>query len=68
MGDGALVEYPSAVAAVKCAVEIQKAMAQAEPGLPEALRLRYRIGINIGDVIIDGDDIYGDGVNVAARI
>ena len=68
MGDGALVEYPSAVSAVKCAVEIQKAMAAAEPGLPEPLRLRYRIGINIGDVIIDGDDIYGDGVNVAARI
>lgn len=68
MGDGALVEFPSAVAAVSCAVAIQKAMAAAEAALSESQRLRYRIGINIGDVLIDGDDIYGDGVNVAARI
>ncbi len=68
MGDGALVEFPSAVAAVSCAVAIQKAMELAEQRHAESQRLRYRIGINIGDVIIDGDDIYGDGVNVAARI
>jgi adenylate cyclase len=68
MGDGVLIEFPSAVSAVTCAVEIQRAMGAAEPKVAEADRLRYRIGINIGDVIIDGDDIYGDGVNVAARI
>jgi len=68
MGDGALVEFPSVVAAVNCALEIQEAMAHAEQDLPEADRIRYRIGVNLGDVIIEGDDIYGDGVNVAARI
>jgi adenylate cyclase len=68
MGDGVLIEFPSAVSAVNCAVDIQRAMASAEPGVAEAEKLRYRIGINVGDVIIDADDIYGDGVNVAARI
>jgi class 3 adenylate cyclase len=68
MGDGALVEFSSAVSAVACALEIQQAMAQAEPGVPESDRLRYRIGINLGDVIVEGDDIYGEGVNVAARL
>ncbi|HVV33982.1 MAG TPA: adenylate/guanylate cyclase domain-containing protein [Vitreimonas sp.] len=60
MGDGALAEFPSAVAAVTCALEIQSAMAGGE--------LQYRMGINLGDVIVEGDDIYGDGVNVAARL
>ncbi len=68
MGDGVLIEFPSAVSAVNCAVEIQRAMVVAEPDVADGERLRYRIGINIGDVIIDGDDIYGDGVNVAARL
>ncbi len=67
IGDGALVEFPSVVAAVNCALEIQEQTAAAadEDGDPE---IRHRIGINLGDVIVDGDDIYGDGVNVAARV
>ncbi len=68
MGDGALVEFPSVVAAVDCALSIQRDMAGAEPDVPEADRIRFRIGINVGDVIVDGDDIYGEGVNVAARL
>src|SRR6266536_3231040 len=68
IGDGALVEFGSVVAAVNCALAIQEAMARAEPDLAEAKRIRYRIGINLGDVIVDGDDIYGTGVNVAARL
>ncbi|MCR6646165.1 MAG: adenylate/guanylate cyclase domain-containing protein [Terricaulis sp.] len=68
MGDGVLIEFPSAAAAVACALDIQEAMKAAEAARPEAERLRYRIGVNLGDVIIQGDDIYGDGVNVAARL
>jgi adenylate cyclase len=68
MGDGVLVEFQSATAAVACALEIQAAMEDAEAHRPEADRLRYRVGINLGDVIIEGEDIYGDGVNVAARL
>jgi adenylate cyclase len=68
MGDGALVEFGSVVAAVNCALAIQEATARAEPELPEAKRIRYRIGINLGDVIVEGDDLYGEGVNVAARL
>ena len=68
MGDGVLIEFSSATAAVSCALEIQQAMDAAEPEVPAEQRLRYRIGINLGDVIIEGDDIYGDGVNVAARL
>lgn len=68
MGDGVLIEFPSAASAVTCAIEIQDAMEAAERHRPEDERLRYRVGINLGDVIIDGDDIYGDGVNVAARL
>ncbi len=68
MGDGALVEFGSVVAAVNCALAIQEATARAEPDRAEEERLRYRIGINLGDVIVEGDDIYGDGVNVAARL
>ena len=67
-GDGAIVEFGSVVAAVEAAVEIQRAMLAQDPDLPEGERIRYRIGINLGDVIVDGDTIYGDGVNVAARI
>src|SRR5262245_33259463 len=63
MGDGALVEFASVVAAVECAVALQAAMAAASDQ-----SIRYRIGVNLGDVIIDGEDIYGDGVNVAARL
>jgi len=68
MGDGALCEFGSVVDAVACAVAIQQSMAGREQDLPEAERIRLRIGINTGDVIIEGDDIYGDGVNVAARL
>jgi adenylate cyclase len=67
MGDGALVEFGSVVSAVDCAHEIQRAN-EAEPGPPHGERIRYRIGINLGEVIVEGDDIYGDGVNVAARL
>ncbi len=68
MGDGALVEFGSVVAAVNCALAIQQATARAEPERAEAKRILYRIGINLGDVIVEGDDIYGEGVNVAARL
>lgn len=67
-GDGAIVEFRSAVEAVEAAVEIQQAMRAQNADLPEAERIRYRIGINLGDVIVDGDTIHGDGVNIAARI
>jgi adenylate cyclase len=68
LGDGALVEFPSVVSAVMCALAIQDATAKGEPTVPGDQRIRYRIGINFGDIIIDGDDIYGEGVNVAARL
>jgi adenylate cyclase len=68
MGDGALVEFGSVVAAVNCALAIQEATARAEPERPQTKRIRYRIGINLGDVIVEGNDIYGEGVNVAARL
>jgi len=67
-GDGMLVEFPSVVAAVQCAVDKQRAMAEREAEVPDAKRILYRIGINLGDIVIDGDDILGDGVNVAARL
>jgi adenylate cyclase len=68
MGDGALVEFPSVVEAVQCAVEIQPAMAERNAAIPEDRRIEFRLGINVGDIIVEGDDIYGDGVNVAARL
>jgi adenylate cyclase len=68
MGDGMLVEFASVVSAVRAAVEAQKAVADHNAGLPEDKRIRFRIGINLGDVVIDGDDIHGDGVNIAARL
>ena len=68
MGDGSLVEFPSIVSAVACAVEIQSIMAKADEDRPAEQRIRYRIGINLGDVMIEGEDIYGDGVNVASRL
>src|SRR5262245_49769869 len=68
IGDGALVEFASVVDAVRCAVDIQRSMAEHETELPGDRRIRFRIGVNLGDVIIEGDDIYGDGVNVAARL
>ena len=68
MGDGALVEFPSVVEAVECAVAIQRGMAEREAARPEPERIRFRIGINLGDVLIEGEDLYGDGVNIAARL
>jgi TolB-like protein/class 3 adenylate cyclase/Tfp pilus assembly protein PilF len=67
-GDGMLVEFPSVVDAVRCAVEIQRAMVDRTIEIPNNKRITFRIGVNLGDVIADGDDIYGDGVNIAARL
>src|SRR6201984_2940152 len=67
-GDGLLVEFASVVDAVRCAVEVQQEMAERNVGVPEEQRIQFRIGINLGDIIKDGRDIYGDGVNVAARL
>jgi adenylate cyclase len=67
-GDGVLAEFASVVDAVRCAGEIQRAMARRDLNLAEEQRLRFRIGVNLGDVIVDGGDIYGDGVNIAARL
>jgi adenylate cyclase len=67
-GDGVLAEFASVVDAVRCAGEIQRAMADRDLDLAEERRLRFRIGVNLGDVIADGDDIFGDGVNIAARL
>ena len=68
MGDGALCEFASVVDAVACAVAVQRAMAKAEPDESEVRRIRLRIGINLGDIIIEDGDIFGDGVNIAARL
>jgi adenylate cyclase len=68
LGDGALMEFPSVVDAVLFAVEIQCAVREHNADVPAERQIVYRIGINIGDVIVDGDDIYGDGVNIAARL
>ena len=68
MGDGVLLEFPSVVAAVECAIRMQQQMAERNAGVPEARRILYRIGVNLGDVLIDGEDILGDGVNIAARL
>jgi adenylate cyclase len=68
MGDGLLVEFASVVDATECAVAIQRGMKEREAEEPEGRRIEYRIGINLGDIIIDGDDILGDGVNVASRL
>jgi adenylate cyclase len=67
-GDGALVEFASAVDAVECAAEVQRCIADSQKEMPKDQRIAYRIGINIGDIIIEHDDIYGDGVNVATRL
>jgi adenylate cyclase len=68
MGDGVLLEFPSVVAAVECAIAIQKLMAERNADVPEGRHILYRIGVHIGDVLIDGKDILGDGVNIAARL
>src|SRR6185369_14096115 len=68
MGDGVLVEFASAVNAVTCAVELQEAMDAANRDIPDDRRIVLRIGINLGDVMVEGQDLYGDGVNIAARL
>src|SRR5271170_7490577 len=67
-GDGMLAEFPSVVDAVRCAAEIQRGMLDREPEATDDRRIRFRIGINVGDIIAEDDDIFGDGVNVAARL
>jgi TolB-like protein/class 3 adenylate cyclase len=67
-GDGLLVEFPSVVDAVRCAVEVQQAMPERNTGVGADSCIELRVGINLGDVIVEGDDLYGDGVNIAARI
>lgn len=68
MGDGLLVQFASAVDAVRCAVDIQRQMAERSSGTADDHKIEFRVGINIGDVVMDGDDIHGEGVNVAARL
>lgn len=68
MGDGLLIEFASAVEAVRCAVEMQHLVALENKDIPEDAQIRYRIGLNIGDIVVDRDDIHGDGVNIAARL
>src|SRR5512139_4038504 len=67
-GDNLLAEFASVVDAVECAVAVQKELYSRNTGLPDHRKMRYRMGINLGDVIQDGDRIYGDGVNIAARL
>src|SRR6476661_8456344 len=67
-GDGVLLEFPSVVDAVECAVAVQAVMDQRNEGVPVDRRMLFRIGINLGDILIEGDDILGDGVNIAARL
>jgi TolB-like protein/class 3 adenylate cyclase len=68
MGDGLLLEFPSVVAAVECAIAVQKLMVERNADISEPKRIVYRIGVNLGDVLIEGDDILGEGVNIAARL
>ena len=67
-GDGLLIEFASIVDAVRCAVVMQQGMEGRNANVDESHRIRFRVGINVGDVIVEGDDIFGDGVNVAARL
>src|SRR5689334_12697727 len=67
-GDGFLAEFSSVLDAVRCAVEVQRGMADRNIGTPPETQIEFRIGINLGDVIAEGDDIFGDGVNIAARL
>ncbi len=67
-GDGLLLEFPSVVDAVRCMIQVQTETAAKVADMPEDRRITFRVGVNIGDIIIDGDDIFGDGVNVAARL
>jgi class 3 adenylate cyclase len=68
MGDGIFIEFPSVVSAVECALAIQRMTAERNAGVPIERRLVYRVGVNLGDVIVEGDDLVGDGVNIASRL
>jgi adenylate cyclase len=68
MGDGLLSEFGSVVDAVECAVTVQRGMVERNASMPEAKRIEVRIGVNLGEVIVEGEDRYGEGVNVAARL
>ena len=68
MGDGMFIEFPSVVAAVECALAMQRQVAAGNEGAPEAKRVLYRIGVHLGDVLVEGEDILGDGVNIASRL
>ena len=67
-GDGLLAEFASVIAAVRCAIELQRAMVARNADIPPAKRIEFRMGINLGDIIIEDGDIFGDGVNIAARL
>src|SRR6185436_9865805 len=67
-GDAVIAEFASVVEAVQCAIEVQQEVSSEEAAPSSAQRMRFRIGINLGDVMVDGDDIYGDGVNIASRL
>ena len=68
MGDGMLAEFGSVVDAVECAVSLQRGLSERNASVPEAEQIHVRIGINLGEVIVEGEDRYGDGVNIAARL
>ena len=68
MGDGLLVQFASVVDAVRCALEVQRGMVERNADVPQGKRVEFRIGVNVGDIIIEDEDIFGDGVNVAARL
>ena len=67
-GDGLIAEFPSVVEAMRCAIEVQRGMLDREAKLTDEQQIRYRIGINLGDVVVEGSDLLGDGVNIAARL
>src|SRR5205823_13997396 len=67
-GDGILIEFLSVVDAVRCAIELQEGMLERNADLPQEERIEFRVGVNLGDVMIEGRDLYGDGVNIAARL
>ena len=67
-GDGMLVEFASVIDALRCAVEVQRAVSERNAGVPDDRRIEFRIGINVGDVVVEDGDIFGDGVNIAARL
>jgi adenylate cyclase len=68
MGDGLLVELPSVVNALRCAIDIQRALAAHNAEVPPEQELQFRIGINLGDILVEGEDVQGDGVNIASRL